>query len=154
MATRSKKDIDALDRKIILELQEDARRPYKDIATKLNVSEGTVKNRVTRLINRNVLKLEARVNPFALPHKISALIGVNLKNRDYEEAMREIEKIPEITSVWSATGRFDLFFEIMADSLDALYGILYRKEFKEIESISYTETHVTLSSRTKFFKLS
>jgi Lrp/AsnC family transcriptional regulator for asnA, asnC and gidA len=148
------RDIDALDRKIILELQEEARKPYKDIATKLNVSEGTIKNRVTRLINRGVLKLEARVNPFALPHKISAIVGVNLNNRNYEETMREIEKIPEITSVWSATGRFDLFFEIMADSLDALYGILYRKEFKEIEGISYTETHITLSSRTKFFKLS
>jgi Lrp/AsnC family transcriptional regulator for asnA, asnC and gidA len=154
MATENKKDIDALDRKIILELQEDARRPYKDIAAKLNVSEGTVKNRVTRLINRNVLKLEARVNPFALPYKISAIVGVNLNNRNYEETMREIEKIPEITSVWSATGRFDLFFEIMADSLDALYGILYRKEFKKIKGIAYTETHVTLSSRTKFFKLS
>jgi Lrp/AsnC family transcriptional regulator for asnA, asnC and gidA len=148
------KDIDTLDKEIILELQEDARRPYKDIATKLNVSEGTVKNRVTRLLNRDLLKLEARVNPFALPHSISALVGVNLKSRNYEETMREIEKIPEITSVWSATGRFDLFFEIMVDSLDSLYGILYRKEFREIESISYTETHVTLSSRTKFFKLS
>jgi DNA-binding Lrp family transcriptional regulator len=94
------------------------------------------------------------VNPFALPHTISALVGVNLKSRNYEETMREIEKIPEITSVWSATGRFDLFFEIMVDSLDSLYRILYRKEFREIESISYTETHVTLSSRTKFFKLS
>lgn len=148
------KDIDALDRKIILELQEDARRPYKDIAVKLNVSEGTVKNRVTRLINRDVLKLEARVNPFALPHVISAIVGVNLNNRNYEETMREIEKIPEITSVWGATGRFDLFFEIMVDSLDSLYKILYRKEFKEIEGIAYTETHITLSSRTKFFKLS
>jgi len=57
--TAAMKDIDALDRKIILELQEDARRPYKDIAGKLNVSEGTIKNRVTRLINRGVLKLEA-----------------------------------------------------------------------------------------------
>jgi Lrp/AsnC family transcriptional regulator for asnA, asnC and gidA len=148
------KDLDTLDKEIILELQEDARRPYKDIAIKLDVSEGTVKNRVTRLLSRNVLKLEARVNPFALPHTISALVGVNLKSRNYEETMREIEKIPEITSVWSATGRFDLFFEIMVDSLDSLYRILYRKEFREIESISYTETHVTLSSRTKFFKLS
>ena len=83
-----------------------------------------------------------------------ALATVNGEIITVDHFQQEIEKIPEITSVWSATGRFDLFFEIMADSLDALYGILYRKEFKEIESISYTETHVTLSSKTKFFKLS
>jgi len=43
--TSEKRKIDALDRKIILELQEDARRQFKTIATKLNVSEKTVKNR-------------------------------------------------------------------------------------------------------------
>ncbi len=48
--TSPDKDIDCLDRKIIIELQEDARRLYKDIAGHLKVSEGTVKNRVMRLI--------------------------------------------------------------------------------------------------------
>jgi Lrp/AsnC family transcriptional regulator for asnA, asnC and gidA len=149
-----KKDIDEIDRKIILDLQEDARRPYKDIAAKLNISEGTVKNRVTRLINRGVLKLEARVNPFALPHKISAFVGINLKDREHETIMRKIEKIPEVTSVYNASGRFDLFFELMVDSLDSLNEILFKEDLKKIGGISYTETFVILSSKTKYFKLS
>jgi Lrp/AsnC family transcriptional regulator for asnA, asnC and gidA len=149
-----KKGLDELDRKIILDLQEDARRPYKDIAAKLNISEGTVKNRVTRLTSRGVLKLEARVDPFALPHKISAIVGVNLKNRNHEETMTKIEAIPEVTSVWNASGHFDLFFEIMVDSLDSLNEILFKKELKEIGGISYTETFIILSSTTKYFKLS
>lgn len=149
-----KKDIDELDRKIILDLQEDARRPYKDIAAKLSISEGTVKNRVTRLLNRGVLKLEARVDPFALPHKISAIVGVNLKDRNHEEIMRQIEKIPDVTSVWNASGHFDLFFEIMVDSLDELNDILFKRDLREIGGISYTETFIILSSTTKYFKLS
>ena len=149
-----KKDIDELDRKIILDLQEDARRPYKDIAANLSISEGTVKNRVTRLLNRGVLKLEARVDPFALPHKIPAIVGVNLKDRNHEEIMRQIEKIAEVTSVWNASGHFDLFFEIMVDSLDELNDILFKKDLREIGGISYTETFIILSSTTKYFKLS
>lgn len=152
--TAAMKDIDALDRKIILELQEDARRPYKDIAGKLNVSEGTIKNRVTRLINRGVLKLEARVNPFALPNHISAIVGVNLKERNNEKKIKEIEKIPGVTSAWNATGRFDLFFEIMVDSMNSLNDILFRKDLKKIGGISCTETFITLDSNTKYFKLS
>jgi len=148
------KDIDALDRKIILELQEDARRPYKDIAGKLNVSEGTIKNRVTRLINRGVLKLEARVNPFALPNHISAIVGVKLKERNHEKKIKEIEKISGVTCAWNATGRFDLFFEIMVDSMNSLNDILFRKDLKKIGGISYTETFITLYSNTKYFKLS
>ena len=146
-------NLDNIDREIILELQKDARRQYKLIAKKLNVSEGTIKNRVTRLINRGILKLEARVNPFALPNQISAVVGVNLKERNHEEKIKEIEKIPEITSVWSAAGRFDLFFEIMVDSLNSLNDILFRKDLKEIGGISYTETYIILYSNTKYFKL-
>ncbi len=142
------------DRKIILSLQQDARRPYKDIAKKLRVSEGTIKNRVTRLINRGILKLEARVNPFALPNRISAVVGVNLKERNHEEKIKEIEKIPGVTSVWNAAGRFDLFFEIMVDSMNSLNEILFGKYIKKIGGISYTETFITLYSNTKYFKLS
>lgn len=146
-------NLDNIDRKIILELQKDARRQFKVIAKKLNVSEGTIKNRVTRLIKRGILKLEARVNPFALPNQISAVVGVNLKDRNHEEKIKEIEKIPGITSVWNAAGRFDLFFEIMVDSLNSLNDILFGKGLKEIGGISYTETFIILYSNTKYFKL-
>ncbi len=151
--TGENKNIDDLDRKIILALQKDARRPYKDIAKMLRVSEGTIKNRVTRLTSRGILKLEARVNPFALPNRISAIVGVNLKERTHEKKIKEIEKIPGVTSVWNAAGRFDLFFEIMVDSMQSLNDVLFRKDLKRIGGISYTETFITLNSNTKYFKL-
>ncbi len=151
--TEATKNIDDLDRNIILALQDDARRPYKDIAEEFKVSEGTVKNRVTRLINRGILKLEARVNPFALPNRISAIVGVNLKERNYEEKIKEIEKIPGVTSAWNAAGRFDLFFEIMVDSISSLNDVLFRNDLERIGGISYTETFITLYSNTKYFKL-
>jgi Lrp/AsnC family transcriptional regulator for asnA, asnC and gidA len=106
------------------------------------------------LINSGILKLEARVNPFALPNRISAIVGVNLKERNHEKKIKEIEKIPGVTSAWNATGRFDLFFEIMVDSLNSLNDVLFRKDLKKIGGISYTETFVLLHSNTKYFKLS
>jgi Lrp/AsnC family transcriptional regulator for asnA, asnC and gidA len=145
--------IDDLDRKIILALQEDARAPYKDLAKEFEVSEGTIKNRVTRLLDRGVLILEARVNPFALGNRITAIVGVNLKDRNHQDKIKEIEKIQGVTSVWNATGRFDVFFEIMVDSLDALNDVLFRKDLNEIGGITYTETFVLLYSNTKYFKL-
>ncbi len=148
-----KYEIDNLDREIIFELQEDARRQFKIIAGKLKVSEGTIKNRVERLIKQDILKLEARVNPFALPRRISAIVGVNLKERNHEEIMKKIEKIPWVTSVWNASGRFDLFFELMVDSLESLNGALFKNDLEKIGGISYTETFIILSSNTKYFKI-
>ncbi|MBW2059845.1 MAG: Lrp/AsnC family transcriptional regulator [Deltaproteobacteria bacterium] len=152
---QSEKPIDDLDKRIILELQEDARRPYREIAKKLGVSEGTIRNRVTRLIEKGILKLQARVDPFAFPHKISAIVGVTLgEKRHPEEKMKEIEKIPCVTSVWNVTGRYDLFFEVMVDSLQELNDVLFRIDLYNARGISKTETFVTLSSNTKYFKLS
>jgi Lrp/AsnC family transcriptional regulator, regulator for asnA, asnC and gidA len=146
--------IDDLDRRIILELQRDARQSFKKIAKNQKVSEGTIRNRVNLLIGKGILKLEARVNPFAFENKVAAIIGVNLKERNHEEKIREIEKIPCVTSVWNATGRFDLFFEVMVDSLPALNDVLFKKDLRKIGGISYTETFIVLSSSTKYFKLS
>lgn len=106
-----KQDVDDLDRRIIFELQNDARRSLKRIARGVKVSEGTVRNRVRRMIGEDILKLEARVNPAVLPNKIFALVGLDLEKRSQVDKMRQIEKIPAVTGAWNATGRFDLFFE-------------------------------------------
>ena len=147
------KDIDELDRKIIHELQGDARASFKDVANKLRISEGTARNRVIKLIGKGVLKLEARVDPFALPHKIPALVGVSLRERDPEQKMREIERIPGVTSVWNTTGPYDLFFEVMVDSLEELNKMLFGIDRNYVKGVLRTETFVILSSGTKFFKL-
>ncbi len=89
-----------------------------------------------------------------MPNTISALVGVNLKERDHEKKIKEIEKIPTVTAVWNATGRFDLFFEVMVDSLNSLNDILFKEELSKIGGIRYTETFVTLSSNTKYYKIS
>ena len=149
-----KRCIDDLDKKIIFELQEDARKPYKTIAKKLNVAEGTVRNRAKCLIDADILKLQAKVDPFSCTQKVAAIVGVNLKERNHEEIMRQIANIPAVTSVWNATGRFDLFFEVMVDSLQALDRVLFKKDLKKIGGIAYTETFVILSSKNKYFKLS
>jgi Lrp/AsnC family transcriptional regulator for asnA, asnC and gidA len=147
------RDIDDLDRRIILELQEDARRPFKVVANTLEVSQGTIRNRVKRLIEKGVLKLEARVNPFSLPNKIAAVVALTLMERNHEEIMKKIEDLPNVTSVWNATGRYDLFFEVMVDSLNELNNILFLRDLSSIGGIDKTETFVLLSSRTKDFKL-
>ena len=146
-------DLDDVDTKIILALQEDARRPYKSIAKDLNVSEGTISNRVGRLIGKGILKLEARVNPFALAHKVVALVGINVKNRFHPQALKKIQALPKVSSVWVTTGKYDLYMEVMADSINDLNNFLFDSGFSEIEEVTFTETYVMLQSETKFLKL-
>lgn len=147
--------IDDLDRNIILELQEDARRPYKEIAAKLGVSESTISNRVNRLLRTGILKLEARVDPFKLTNKVAAIIGLKLERRSHLQAIEEIRKIPGVSAVYVATGEYDLFIEVMEDSIADLNDFLFHKtRLSKMKNVVTTETFILLSSNTKFFKLS
>lgn len=147
--------IDDLDRSIILELQEDARRPYKEIAGRLGVSESTISNRVNRLLKAGILKLEARVDPFRLTNKVAAVIGIQLERRGHVQAVEEIAKIPGVSAVYVATGKYDLFIEVMEDSIADLNDFLFHKSrLSKMKNIITTETFILLSSATKFFKLS
>ena len=148
-----KKIIDELDKRIILELQEDGRKPFSLIGDKIGMSEGTIRNRVKRLIDNDILKIEARVNPYAIPYKVTALVAVNLKKRAHEEVMNRIAAIPCVTSVFNATGRYGLFFEVMVDSLQELNKMLHKKELKNIKEIAETECFVILNAKRKYFRL-
>ena len=146
--------IDDLDHSIILELQEDARRPFKMIAAKLGVSESTISNRVNRLLKTDILKLEARVDPFKLPNKVAAVIGIKLERRGHVQAIEEIAKIPGVSAVYVATGKYDLFIEVMEESIADLNDFLFHKSrLSKMKNIITTETFILLSSATKFFKL-
>ena len=146
--------IDELDRNIILELQEDARRPYKEVAARLSVSESTISNRVNRLVRTGILKLEARVDPFKLANKVAAIIGIRLERRGHLQAIEEISKIGGVSAVYVATGKYDLFIEVMEDSIADLNEFLFLKSrLNKMKNIVATETFILLSSTTKFFKL-
>ncbi len=46
--------MDDLDRKIVIELEKNGRTSYKDIAKKLKVSDGTIRFRTRRMIQKNI----------------------------------------------------------------------------------------------------
>ncbi|MEJ2178665.1 MAG: AsnC family transcriptional regulator [Gammaproteobacteria bacterium] len=71
---------DELNREIIRMLQEDGRLPYKDIASHLGVSEGTIRNRVQWMKDANMLKIVALVDPMAIRYKADAMIGIKVSN--------------------------------------------------------------------------
>lgn len=146
-------DLDDLEIAIITALQTDARKSFKSIAADLNVSESTISNRVNRLIQKDILKLEARINPFNLKNKVAALVGINLKHRSHAQTLKQIEKLPGVSSVWVTTGKYDLFAEVIADSINDLNDFIFGAGLSKIDNITFTETHIMLHSDTKFFKI-
>ncbi len=146
-----KKDniIDDLDIKIIEELKKNGRESYKKISKKLNVSDGTIRFRVNRLVKAKIIKISALVNPFTFEHSITALVRMLLEKRNHIEAMEKISRLKGVVSVCNATGNYDLLVEVFFDSRNALNKFLV-EDLSKIEGIKSTETSVYLDAINKW----
>ncbi len=144
--------LDEIDRKIIIELQGNGRRPYKEIAKKLKVSDGTVRLRTNKMIERGFIKIKALTNPFKFDQRVCALVGINLERRGHVEKMNQISKLKGVTSVMNATGRYDLFVELFVESQKELMEFLIN-EISKVDGIQATETFVYLDGINKWVTL-
>jgi len=101
--------IDGLDLKIIVELQEDARQSFKEIAERFGVAEGTVYNRVNKLKDLDVIKrFVPDIDYSKLGYDLSALIGIVVEGGHLPEKEEEIAKDPNVLAVYDVTGEYDI----------------------------------------------
>jgi len=108
---------DDLNRAIIKMLQEDGRLPYKDIATALKVSEGTIRNRVQSMKQSGALKIVALTDPMAIRYKADAMIGIKVASPATPRKVAErLSLYAEVVYVLWVSGRYDLLIEVVCDS--------------------------------------
>lgn len=144
--------LDDIDRGIICELQRDGKASSKDIAEKLNVSDGTVRFRLNKLIKKNILHITASVNPFAFADGIIALVGMELEKRTHAATMEKIAALNGVFSVCNVTGKYDLLIEVFLESREKLNEFLI-DSLSSIEGIKRTETFIVLDAINKWVTL-
>ncbi len=135
--------MDKVDLDIISQLQSDGRKSFTDIARSLDVSEGTVRNRVARLIEARLLHIVGLVNPSSLGFEAPAVIGVNVKPPYLERVAETVATFPEVSYLIMVSGEFDLFVEVLCRDRDHLASFLNQKLLR-VTGITRTQTFITL----------
>jgi Lrp/AsnC family transcriptional regulator, regulator for asnA, asnC and gidA len=121
---------DDLNRAIIKMLQQDGRLPYRDIATALDVSEGTIRNRVQSMKQSGALKIVALTDPMAIRYQADAMIGINVASPATPRAVvHRLSEEPEVVYVLWVSGRYDLLIEVVCETSDAFQDFLERHCF-------------------------
>ncbi len=140
---------DKLDWKIINILSK-KHIPNSAIAQKLNVSEGTIRQRLKRLQNNGVLKIRALRDPNTLENQQLAVIAATLMEAKLLDCKaQEISKLRNVISVSIVSGRYDILIEVLVESNRGLVNFLTEK-LSAIEGISKTETFLILKSYQKW----
>ena len=104
--------MDKIDKEIISLLQYDGRMPFTRIAAELGITEGTVRRRVTKLVESGILQIVAVVEPHALGWAEAAMIGISVQSNLIPRVAEEIAQLPEVSYLFQAAGEFDLFAEV------------------------------------------
>src|SRR5882757_8672996 len=138
-------EIDNTDLKILEMLMEDAKRPFTEVAKKVNVSPGTVHVRMNKMEEAGVLdKTTLRINYNKIGYDITAFIGIYLeKSALYEKVLAKLKGIPEIVNIHYTTGNYSMFVKIHCRDTNHLKEVLHDK-MQQVEGIERTETMISL----------
>jgi Lrp/AsnC family leucine-responsive transcriptional regulator len=109
--------IDAVDRKILSLLQEDARRTYDDVGRRVNLSAPAVKRRIDRLLRSGALEgFTAVVDHRALGWNTEALVELFCQpGTTLDEVARTLRGHPEVVEAWSVTGEADAIARVRTE---------------------------------------
>ena len=102
--------IDDLDRRLIELLARDGRRSFASLAEELRVSQSTVRARLARLREDEILTIAALCNALLLGHQVVRLL-LRVRNLAPSEVADELAGISQINHIALVTGSHDLYLE-------------------------------------------
>ena len=123
--SRKSTKIEGLNLRIVEFLQEDGRATFSSIADKLGVSESTVRSRVSRMREQNMIHFITVTNPLALGHSSWAMLGISVgQGSSATEVAEYFRELDEVVYAMRIAGRFDLLVEVVVDTPISLRDFL------------------------------
>jgi Lrp/AsnC family transcriptional regulator, regulator for asnA, asnC and gidA len=133
--------IEALDSAIIKELQKNSRQTNVQIAKKLKVSEATVRQRITKLVDSKIIQ-NFTVN-LSMKTGFSALVLAQSNPQiETKLVVSKLKKIKDIQDVYETTGNFDIVINVSTGSAEEFNFII--EKIRTTKGIQKTDTLVLL----------
>ena len=119
----SRVELDATDKAIIAELQIEGRLAYAKLAPRVGLSEAATRQRVNKLIEREVMEIVAVANPTRLGLKHQTMVGINV-DAHVRDIADELSKIEAIDYVVVTAGRYDILAEVFCADATEFLGVI------------------------------
>jgi Lrp/AsnC family leucine-responsive transcriptional regulator len=119
--------LDEINRRLLQELQADARVSIAELGRRINLSAPAVADRLQRLERAGVITgYHAEVDPKAIGYPIAAVVRVRPTTRQLQKIPELAREIPEVVDCHRITGEDCFFVKLHLRSMDDLEGILDR----------------------------
>ena len=129
--------LDKKDKKILNLLQKDSRMMLKDIAKAIGLSIDATHKRMKRMKEEKVFYPSIMVDPKEIGYPLVVDVKIKLKDIDekrYKEFIAYLYQHPNVTSIFTLTGDYDITIPIIARDYEQLNTITLqiRQKFRDI----------------------
>lgn len=134
------KNLDKKDKKILEMLIEDSRRPYREIAEQVDLSESTVRKRVIKLQEEGVIE-KFTISICREEEKcIMAFVTLIPKSsNEIKELLRETQVLPQCEEVYFLAGECGILIKVNVPDMNELDALLEnfraRSDIKSLERV-------------------
>ncbi|HEV8686327.1 MAG TPA: Lrp/AsnC family transcriptional regulator [Gaiellaceae bacterium] len=120
-------DLDSTNRRLLRELERDARLSIAELGRRLNLSAPAVAERMQRLERAGVIRgYRAELDPKALGFPIAVVVRVRPASRQLQKIPEIARETPEVVECHRITGEDCFFLQVHLRSMDDLEEILDR----------------------------
>jgi len=132
--------LDAMDLDILRHLWRDARESNQQIANALDVSEGTIRGRIKKMIDDRAIRIQAIANMDNLtqPMPTLAFLGLHVDPGKVEQIAKTLSELNETGFVAIIMGEYDIAVLIFAEDRTRL-GELFLKQVRAIPGVRDVE---------------
>lgn len=136
--------IDEIDRKILNLLNEDGRMSYRKISRELDISVGTVHNRVDKFTKTGIIKkFVPIIDHSKIGYKLTTVIGVRVKGGVLRNWENKTAYHKNVLGVYDVTGEFDAI--LIAKFKDTSELDAFIKELLKEPDVQRTYTQTVLN---------
>ena len=140
---RSEKNLDQIDRRILQILTRDSRTPFTRISKELSVSEGTVRQRVNRLIVQGVIK-RFTVETAELERIRAVTLLSAMPETSTSEIAEEVRRVLGVERLYELSGEYDLLAMISGENIESINACI--DKIRHAKGISKTNTLIMLKT--------
>jgi Lrp/AsnC family transcriptional regulator for asnA, asnC and gidA len=116
--------LDTVDRQIVSILQQDGRTSNVEIARRIGVSEATVRKRLDRLLGEGVIRITAVPSAAKVGFPTVTFVTLDVDLSYLDQIADRLGRLPEVRSIYYATGENDLVVEAWFHSSEQLLHFL------------------------------
>lgn len=135
--------LDELDHKIVATLGKDARVSNRQIAAALGVTEGTIRTRIKRLQNENLIQFTVVTDFNLVGSPNLVMIGIHADIGRVPALAKAIAGIPELGCVMVMLGRYNLLAMGLFTSIEEVNALI-QAQIRTLPGVRSVDTSISI----------